>query len=48
MRIYPDMYFLVKFCQQREEELDTIIDDYQNMPTQNIAWEVAIAYFGTN
>jgi hypothetical protein len=46
MRLFPDKEFLVKFCQERKEELDAIIEDYKKMPTQNSAWEVIIAYFG--
>jgi hypothetical protein len=38
---------MVKFCQQREEEYDTIINDYEKMNTLNSSWEVSIAYFGT-
>jgi hypothetical protein len=48
MRLFPDKDFLVKFCQEREEEFGTIIDDYEKRPTQNSSWEVAIAYFGTD
>jgi hypothetical protein len=48
MPLFPDKDFLVKFCHQREEYLGTIIDDYEKMPTQNLAWEVVIAYFETN
>jgi hypothetical protein len=47
MKICPDKDFLVKFFQQREEEYDSIIDNYEKMPTLNSSWEVAIAYFGT-
>jgi hypothetical protein len=48
MKLCPDKDFLVKFCRQREEELDAIVDDYEKRPTPNLAWEVAIAYFGTD
>jgi hypothetical protein len=37
MRLCPDNDLLVKFCQQREEELDAIIDYYEKTPTQNLA-----------
>jgi hypothetical protein len=47
MRLFPDENFLVKFCHQIKENLDAIIEDYEKMPTQNSAWEVTIAYFGT-
>jgi hypothetical protein len=47
MRLFPDKDFLVKFCQQREEEIDVIIENYEERPTLNLALEVAIAYFGT-
>jgi hypothetical protein len=46
MRLFPDKDFLVNFCEQRKEELDTIIEYYEKIPTQNSAWEVIIAYFG--
>jgi hypothetical protein len=46
MKLCPDKDFLVKFCSQREEELDSIIDDYEKRLTPNLSWEVAIAYFG--
>jgi len=39
---------MVKFCQHREEEYSTILDNYEEIPTLNYAWEVAIAYYGTN
>jgi hypothetical protein len=39
---------LVEFCQQREEEYDAILENYEERPTLNSAWEVVIAYYGTN
>jgi hypothetical protein len=44
----PDKDFLVKFCQQREEEYDVILENYEERPTLKSSWEVAIAYFGTD
>jgi hypothetical protein len=35
MKFFPDKEFLVKFFQQREEEYDSIIDDYEERPTLN-------------
>jgi hypothetical protein len=32
-----DKEFLVKFCQQREEEYDTILENYEERPTLNLA-----------
>jgi hypothetical protein len=38
--------FLVKFCMQRREEYNTILQNYEREPTRDIAWEVSIAYYG--
>jgi hypothetical protein len=47
IELCPDKDFLVKFCQQREEEYDAILENYEERPTLNSSWEVAIAYYGT-
>jgi hypothetical protein len=38
--------FLVKFCVQRKEEYNVILQNYERNPTLNMAWEVSISYFG--
>jgi hypothetical protein len=37
---------MVKFCEQREEEYDAILQNYEENPTLNSTWEVSIAYYG--
>jgi hypothetical protein len=48
IELCPDKDFLVKFCERREEEYDAILQNYEENPTLNAAWEVAIAYYGVN
>jgi hypothetical protein len=38
--------FLVEFCMQRKEEYNIILQNYEREPTQDGAWELAIAYYG--
>jgi hypothetical protein len=33
---------------QRREEYNTILQNYEENPTLNAAWEVSIAYYGVN
>jgi hypothetical protein len=47
IEIFPKRDFLVKFYQQREDECDSILNNYEEKPTLNSYWEVAIIYFGT-
>jgi len=46
IEIYPNKDFLVKFCEQREEEYDTILQNYEENSTLKLVWEVSIAYYG--
>jgi len=36
---------LVRFCVQRKEEYDVVLQNYERNPTLNMAWEVSITYF---
>jgi hypothetical protein len=43
IKICPNKYILVKFHEEREEEYDTIVQNYEASPTLKSVWEVSIA-----